>query len=637
MGNNLDELEKSLRKGKSGANDCVYYVPSLWTPEPNAAVKKIEVNPFNYYVDKIEEIRKLSKNPVMLPDRDWTKHATIYNIFARFTTCFDHNGDGKIETGPDENGFRETGTFLKSIAILPYLKSMGVNVVYLLPITEIGLDGRKGDLGSPYAIKNPYKIDENLGEPVLNMNLDSQFAAFVEAAHSLGMKVVLEFVLRTASIDSDLALERPEWFYWIKENVKDRKPGERDESKYGAPVFKREELEKIKQKVESGEFLGLPKPSEKYRNMFVEPPSKTARVENRIYGVLGELKKTFCRIPGAFADWPPDDVQPPWSDVTYLRLYAHPDFNYIAYNTVRMYDEKLAREENAVRTLWDELCGVIPYYKQKFGIDGVLLDMGHALPSKLRQMIVSEARKGNPGFVFWEENFALTEKSAKEGYDASVGYLPFDLHRPNKAKEIIEMLAEKGSPIPFFGTPETHNTPRAASRYNDAKFSKLAWAFANFLPTIPFISSGFELGEEKPINTGLDFTDEEIKKYPQDVLPLFSTASLNWVSDSEFKDFIWRIAELRNEIMDFSRNYDIDSVEAAETTVEEVVAYKRVFNGKKCLFVGSINPRKKIYFGVKTDETKSKFNNYFGDDYRLAFGWMIAELSPFEFMFGELL
>jgi len=120
---------------------------------------------------------------------------------------------------------------------------------------------------------------------------------------------------------------------------------------------------------------------------------------------------TRVRIPGAFADWPPDDNQPPWTDVTYLRMYDHPDFNYIAYNTIRMYDVRLARPENAVASLWDSIAGVIPHYQREFGIDGVMIDMGHALPMPLKQRIVSTSREINPDFAFWDENFIIGKRA----------------------------------------------------------------------------------------------------------------------------------------------------------------------------------------------------------------------------------
>ena len=80
--------------------------------------------------------------------------------------------------------------------------------------------------------------------------------------------------------------------------------------------------------------------------------------EGRYIGTLAD--GTRLRIPGAFADWPPDDNQPPWGDVTYLRMYTHPDFNYIGYNTIRMYDTRLTQAEYVNRPLWDRIVGHHP-------------------------------------------------------------------------------------------------------------------------------------------------------------------------------------------------------------------------------------------------------------------------------------
>jgi glycosidase len=94
--------------------------------------------------------------------------------------------------------------------LLPYIKKLGADIVYFLPLTSIGVDGHKGDLGSPYSINNPYILDENLNEPLLNMTMEEQFKAVIEATHHLGMKVVSEFIFRTSSKDSKLAIEHPD-------------------------------------------------------------------------------------------------------------------------------------------------------------------------------------------------------------------------------------------------------------------------------------------------------------------------------------------------------------------------------------------------------------------------------------------
>ena len=75
-------------------------------------------------------------------------------------------------SGRARAGWRETGTFLKAITLLPFIRSLGCNTVHLLPITAIGRDGHKGNLGSPFAIRDPYALDEGLSEPALGLGAE---------------------------------------------------------------------------------------------------------------------------------------------------------------------------------------------------------------------------------------------------------------------------------------------------------------------------------------------------------------------------------------------------------------------------------------------------------------------------------
>ncbi len=523
-----------------------YHVPGLWIDHEHPAPQA--VNPYRFYAERLEAIRAAPPQ-ALTPSPgggEWTRHAVIYNLFPRVAAAYDHDHDGKLALEPSPDGWRETGTLLKSIVLLPYIRSLGVDTVYLLPITTVGQDGKKGALGSPYAIRNPYKLDRNLAEPALPLDVDALFAGFVEAAHRLGMRVVMEFVLRTASKDGDWIGEHPEWFYWIREDVADRAAGSADPAAYGPPIFAADELAHIKEKVARGDFTELPPPPAAYRAMFTAPP-RPERVRMEGGRWVGELEDgTRVRIPGAFADWPPDDNQPPWTDVTYLRLYDHPDFNYIAYNTIRMYDARLARPENAVADLWESIVGVIPHYQRTFGIDGVMMDMGHALPMPLKQRIVAAARALNPDFAFWDENFTITQKSVDEGYNAVLGYMLFDFHLQHKLREFIERLSRERLPLPFFATAENHNTPRAASRPAALEYVHYALILSALVPGIPFIHNGFELLETKPINTGLGFDEETIRANPAETLPLFSAWALDWTRANNLVGSIRYAMELRH-------------------------------------------------------------------------------------------
>ncbi len=88
---------------------------------------------------------------------------------------------------------------------LDRLKAIGINAIWLMPIHPVGKVKRKGKLGSPYAIRDYYEIDERLGSK-------DDFRDVVKRAHELKMKVIMDMVLNHTSPDSTLAIEHPEWF-----------------------------------------------------------------------------------------------------------------------------------------------------------------------------------------------------------------------------------------------------------------------------------------------------------------------------------------------------------------------------------------------------------------------------------------
>ncbi|MBN2472743.1 MAG: alpha-amylase [Anaerolineae bacterium] len=569
-----------------------YLVPGLWVDAKT--LTKQAVNPYEFYAQRIQQILNTEPEPLVDGNNGdgWSRQAIVYNLFPRVAAAFDHAGDGRLRLKPRPDGWRDTGTLLKAITLLPYIKRLGCNTVHLLPITAVGQDGKKGTLGSPYAIRNPYRLDDMLAEPALGFSTEELFLAFVEAAHHLGLRVVMEFVLRTGSRDSDWIKEHPNWFYWIRADIPDRAPGSRDPFHYGLPIFDGDTLGLLKWKVEQGDFHDLPAPPDVYRNMFTPPPrpEQVFMKDGRWFATLDD--GTWVRVPGAFTDWPPDDIQPPWTDVTYLRMYDHPDFNYSAYNTLRMYDTRLAAPENANMSLWDAVAGVIPYYQKEFAIDGVMLDMGHALPMALKGRMVEEAHRINPNFVFWEENFAIDSASRQEGYDAVMGYLLFALNDPNGLHHFINRWAGEHVPIPFFATPENHNTPRAASRTGNGRiYSYYTLPLCIAMPGIPFIHNGFELAEQQPINTGLGFTNEMLAQYPADLLPLFSEYAFDWTREDNLIDGVRYALGLRQGYADLLSNDAPDSWCVGMSNNPHILVFTRTKGDLSLSFIANTDQR----------------------------------------------
>jgi len=571
LGRLRGRLDALKREGRSAR----IRVPGAWTEPERSSAEIVTVEAIDWVsgvLDRIEEGQPTRAES----HEEWTRHAAIYNLIVRTATAFDHDGDGRIGGGSASEP-RESGTFVKAIALLPYIRGLGFNVVHLLPIAVIGTDGRKGACGSPYATRDPYTLDETLAEPMLGLGADTEFAAFVEAAHRIGLRVAVEFVLRTAAKDCDWVAEHPDWFYWVREDVP-----------FASPVFAPDTLREIKSSVDAGRRADLPAPPSSYRASFVHP-SRLAEIAwdgERWIGCTADGVR--ARIPGAFSDWPPDDVQPPWGDVTYLRMFDHPDFDYMAYNTLRMYDTRLARPECAVEPLWDRIVGVIPHYQRRFGIDGALIDMGHALPQELKLRAIREARAVDPAFAFWGEDFIPSERRRDEGYDAVTGNYWWVGHRPGELTErLLRHLNERGAPIPFFAAPETHNTPRAAARPGGSARSELVWTLGCFLPAVPFVHAGFEFGEIEPVNTGLDFTTEEIAALPAERLGLYNAIPLRWDGDDELRSWIRRALAARSAHVETVTNPAPGSLLLPDCGDERVVCFIRLGTDEGIVVAGS--------------------------------------------------
>lgn len=122
---------------------------------------------------------------VTLHNAEWTKSATIYELNTR--------------------QFTPEGTFAAAQKQLPRLKDLGIDIVWLMPIHPIGEKNRKGSLGSPYSVKDYYAVNPEFG------TLET-LKAFVDAAHALGMHVILDWVANHTAWDNKMATEHPEYY-----------------------------------------------------------------------------------------------------------------------------------------------------------------------------------------------------------------------------------------------------------------------------------------------------------------------------------------------------------------------------------------------------------------------------------------
>ena len=116
---------------------------------------------------------------------EWAKGSNIYEVNIRQYTT--------------------EGTFAAFSKHLPRLKDMGVEILWLMPITPISKEVMQGTLGSYYACSSYTSINPEFG------SLDD-FKFLVREAHYLGFKVIIDWVANHTGWDHEWTKEHPEFY-----------------------------------------------------------------------------------------------------------------------------------------------------------------------------------------------------------------------------------------------------------------------------------------------------------------------------------------------------------------------------------------------------------------------------------------
>lgn len=127
------------------------------------------------------------------PVVDWARDGIVYEVWER--------------------AFSAKGDFNGITARLDDLKKTGVDILWLMPLNPIGEKGKKGSVGSPYAVRDYYGVNPQYGTR-------DDLKRLVREAHARNMKVIVDVVFNHTSWDNDLLAKHPEWYH----KGKDGKP-----------------------------------------------------------------------------------------------------------------------------------------------------------------------------------------------------------------------------------------------------------------------------------------------------------------------------------------------------------------------------------------------------------------------------
>ena len=144
--------------------------------------RKVKIFLLHLYYLLIREMTKQNNNT----HADWSYSAVLYEMNVRQLT-------------PE-------GTLRAAEEKLEFLRSMGIDAIWLMPIYPIGEEGRKGSLGSYYSIQDYCAVNPEFG------TMDD-FDSFINKAHALGMKVLLDWVANHTARDAKwLKTKSADWY-----------------------------------------------------------------------------------------------------------------------------------------------------------------------------------------------------------------------------------------------------------------------------------------------------------------------------------------------------------------------------------------------------------------------------------------
>lgn len=603
--NALNQVRSLLEQQQKLNNERFNYViPDSWDAYQLADSSQhlsdgtILVNPYEHLIQTIDAI--LDQAPAKhvnylkpyytnhqvetgFEEGNWIFKSIVYSMMIRTSSSFDHDRNYKLDQ-LNLYDLKDTGTFIKTIQILPFLKQLGIDTLYLLPISKYSLKDKKGEAGSPYGVANFFELDPNLKDPMTGpkSDVELEFQALVEACHMLQIKVVIDIIPRTNSVNSDFILDYPEWFYWVKKEdletyhppvVEGIKPTTTPKKEYLEQLFESEDvINHLKQFVLNPKDSDPDKWEELLKYHKDHPEMEPLDLVEKFYGLS---------VAYAFSDHI-NDPQPAWSDVTYFRLYLdHPvnsqpyleklDFEVQPYLLFDVAKASLNPGSIPNEPLWEVLSDIIPYYQKKFGIDGARIDMGHALPNELIQMILSKAKAIDPNFCFIAEELDIlnAQISLDKGYNMIIGdgfmNLPFlDEYLINEF-----VYNARINPSVVYACGETHDTPRLAARDGGKESARMITLLSFFIPnTIPFINSGQEFFEIAPMNLGIGARENEQFLLDEDdpyygKLALFDYYSFHMTEKDRFviRDDLAKILPIREKyldsILDLNKSYPI--------------------------------------------------------------------------------
>lgn len=267
------------------------------------------------------------------------------------------------------------------------LKNLGINMIWLQPIHPIGTEGRQidpntgtyYDPGSPYAVRNYWKVNSVLGDPATDDQAMNEFTNFVQAMDANGIGIMLDGTFNHSAWDCEIGQPAVDMFGFssASEYIRDAQPSwYAKENHYGQMASY-------------------------YESMSTKD---IAPAPDRIdFGKWYDAAEFHFGNYDCLVQEAPADTNWAWSSEWYNRYL----FEY----------DKLETLSNATKQLWQYFAYYPAYWLEKTGhpagtpkdesykgIDGLRCDFAQGLPSEFWEYCINKTRSVKWDFLFMAES-----------------------------------------------------------------------------------------------------------------------------------------------------------------------------------------------------------------------------------------
>jgi len=340
---------------------------------------KVNGGPYVYYTDS-----GMRRDTAVVVSPKKARNNTIYELNPIYAEAVSDTFVGR-STFKD---MYQVNTNKPDVINTAYFNNLGMNMLWLQPIHPIGSDNRETDPttglaydpGSPYAVRNYWKVNSVLGDPSSDENAMLEFNNFVTSMDNAGVGVMLDGTFNHSAWDCEIGQMAVDMFSWAT-NASDLI------------------------RVARPQWFSKKGNYDEQASYFISGQNNDVAVApDRIdFGKWSDAADFHWGVYDALVAKAPVDTNNAWSSRWYNRYLLEED----RLEPLNVYAKEVWQYFSQYGIYWLEQSGHpvgTPKSQSYKGIDGLRCDFAQGLPSEFWEYTINKTRSVKWDFLFMAES-----------------------------------------------------------------------------------------------------------------------------------------------------------------------------------------------------------------------------------------